>query len=81
MQNLNNKLALITGASSGIGKACAERLAAQGASLILCARRLQRIEDLAQTLTQKHNIACHTLELDVRDRQQVETTFQKWSTY
>ena len=43
---LNNKIVLITGASSGIGSACAECFANEGANLIIAARRLNRLMEL-----------------------------------
>lgn len=64
-QVLNNKIILITGASSGIGEACARRLAADGARLILCARRVERLQTLAQELHQTHGTQCLVQQLDV----------------
>ncbi len=65
---LKDKLVLITGASSGIGRACAEAFAREGCPLILAARRRDRLEALAATLeTETHLVA-----LDVRDREAVE---------
>ncbi|HEY0026185.1 MAG TPA: SDR family NAD(P)-dependent oxidoreductase [Longimicrobium sp.] len=62
---------LITGASAGIGQACARAFAAAGARLILTARRFERIERLAAELREEHGTECHLLELDVRDRESV----------
>ena len=62
----------ITGASSGIGQACAEVLAKEGYNLLLCARRLNRLEKLRDTLlTAYPTIQIHIFELDVRDAEQV----------
>lgn len=59
---------LITGASSGIGEACARAFAAAGARLLLCARRVDRLARLAKELdTEVHHVA-----LDVRDRHAVD---------
>jgi len=65
------KTALITGASSGIGLACAELLAAQGYDLILTARRQDRLKEIEAKLTAAYNITLQTLCLDVRDKAQV----------
>ncbi|MGH3665198.1 MAG: SDR family NAD(P)-dependent oxidoreductase [Egibacteraceae bacterium] len=62
---------LVTGASSGIGRACAEAFAAAGARLLLCARRTDRLAELAG----KFDTEVHTFALDVRDRAAVEATF------
>lgn len=77
MQSLKNKIVFITGASSGIGKACAEQCAALGANLIISARRIDRIRQLADDLIKKHHVQVLPLELDVRNRKQVETTLQQ----
>lgn len=71
MSTLNNKTALITGASSGIGAATAHALAREGAKLILAARRLERLEALAHELKDKYQASCFILELDVRDSETV----------
>ncbi len=61
-----NKTALITGATSGIGKATAELFAEHGIHLILCGRRQKRLDELRATLGTKTKI--HTLNFDVRDK-------------
>lgn len=61
--------ALITGASSGIGKATAERFAQEGIDLILCGRRETRLAELKTALSEK--VRVHTLCFDVRDKEAV----------
>jgi len=68
---LKNRIALITGASAGIGEACAEVFAREGARLILAARRREKLESLAARLKDGHDTDYHLLELDVRDREAV----------
>jgi 3-hydroxy acid dehydrogenase/malonic semialdehyde reductase len=61
---LENRVALVTGATSGIGLACAERLVAEGARVVAAGRRADRLATLAARV----GPALHPLPLDVRDR-------------
>ena len=72
MNDAASKLVLITGASSGIGAACARRFAADGADLALWARREARLAELADELSGSHGSAVRTAGVDVRDRAAVE---------
>ncbi|MCW5514858.1 SDR family NAD(P)-dependent oxidoreductase [Muriicola sp. Z0-33] len=60
------KIALITGATSGIGKATAELFADNAIDLILCGRRQDRLDELREVLGKK--VKVHTLSFDIRDR-------------
>ncbi|KZN37978.1 hypothetical protein N480_14640 [Pseudoalteromonas luteoviolacea S2607] len=62
-----NKVALISGANRGIGKAVASSLAKQGNNLILVARNQLEIEDLADTLCAQYKIKIATIICDIRD--------------
>lgn len=68
MTDLKDKVVLITGASSGIGEACAHKFAERGAKLILAARRFDRLEKLKGEL----DTECHIIALDVRNRDAVK---------
>ena len=67
MNRLAGKCVLITGASAGIGEACAKAFAESGANLLLSARRIERVQKLAEHLSEKHDIQVHTSRLDVTD--------------
>ncbi|RFZ85670.1 SDR family oxidoreductase [Mucilaginibacter terrenus] len=70
------KIALITGATAGIGEACARLFAREGYNLILTGRRMQRLERLAQSLNDKYNVQVAVSCFDVRSRQQVTENLQ-----
>ena len=58
-------LAFVTGASSGIGQAFAERLAADGHDLIVVARRRERLEELKRSLESAHGVFVEVLAADL----------------
>jgi serine 3-dehydrogenase len=66
--DLTNRRVLVTGGSSGIGRACADAFAARGCRLLLAARRKDRLDALAKTLREQHGVEVLTAALDVRDR-------------
>jgi NADP-dependent 3-hydroxy acid dehydrogenase YdfG len=70
--SLKDRIVFITGASSGIGAACARAFAAEGARLLLAARRVDRIEAMKADLLQDGAAAAHAFSLDVQDRDAVE---------
>jgi 3-hydroxy acid dehydrogenase / malonic semialdehyde reductase len=73
MQAIKDRIVLITGASSGIGEACAYAFAEVGARLILTARRSPRLETLKTQLEQQFKAEIFLLTFDVRDRLSVTT--------
>ncbi|REC94919.1 SDR family oxidoreductase [Kushneria indalinina] len=71
-RDLTDRVAVVTGASSGIGEATARVLAAEGVNVVLVARSADRIEALADELGER----AHALPTDVGDPAQVERLFQ-----
>jgi NADP-dependent 3-hydroxy acid dehydrogenase YdfG len=65
---MTTKTAFITGASSGIGKACAQAFAAQGYNLILCSRSIDKLEQTATHILKEYAVQILTTELDVRNK-------------
>jgi len=72
MQDLKDKIVFISGASSGIGEACANIFAKEKANLILVARRIERLEILSEKLKSDYQIKIKNLNLDVRNRNEVD---------
>jgi 3-hydroxy acid dehydrogenase / malonic semialdehyde reductase len=84
MQAIKDRIVLITGASSGIGEACAYAFAEVGAKLILTARRSPRLETLKTHLEQQFKAEVFLLTFDVRDRTSVTAALDglppQWQT-
>lgn len=82
MHILKDKLVFISGASSGIGQACAEVFAKAGAKLILCARNKEKLTDIATDLKARYGTVSLTIQLDVQDKtavhQACDTLPQEW---
>lgn len=76
MTNLNGKIALVTGASSGIGAATAAKLAEAGAKVGIAARRTDKLEDLKKKIEAKGGEAL-VIEMDVVDTTSVEAGVKK----
>lgn len=79
-----NRIVFITGATSGIGKACAEKFAASGDHLIINGRRRDRLDELKNSLKKKFKIEILNAAFDVRDRKEVfdciESFDDKWKS-
>lgn len=69
-QPLSDSVAVVTGASSGIGNAIAIELAACGAKVAVAARRLENLEELVKTIKDKGGEAI-AIQTDVTDKEQV----------
>ena len=66
------RLAMVTGASSGIGEAFADRLAADGWDLVLVARRRDRLEEVAERVKAAHGVSAVVLDVDLANAVQLE---------
>ncbi|MBH0229497.1 SDR family oxidoreductase [Halobacillus yeomjeoni] len=76
MNELTKKAAIITGASSGIGKAIAHHLAEQGADVVLAARRSERLKELAEEIQQTYEVKAKVVETDVTNKEDMERLVQ-----
>ena len=76
---MNRKTVLITGASSGIGKAFAEKFAQEGWDLVITARRQQQLEELADKLGQRYNSKITVIAADLADPQAPQAIYDEVS--
>lgn len=76
-----NRIALITGATSGIGEATAEKFASEGINLILTGRRSELLENLKNRLVKKYDIEVLPLNFDVRNNEEVVASFNTLNNY
>jgi 3-hydroxy acid dehydrogenase / malonic semialdehyde reductase len=74
MNELRNKIVFITGASAGIGEACANLFAEAGANLILAARRIDKVNKLSDKIRRKYKVKIKAFKLDVRNNDEVTGT-------
>ena len=70
-----NKIAIITGATAGIGKACAEKFAQNNYNLIITGRRAERLDAIKAEFEKAYNINVYSLNFDIRERLAVESAF------
>ncbi|MGH7331843.1 MAG: SDR family oxidoreductase [Candidatus Rokuibacteriota bacterium] len=69
---LRGKIAMVSGASKGIGRAVAEKLAAEGTSLSLCARSEARLRAVAGEIETKHGVACVACRADLTQAEDIQ---------
>lgn len=73
---LKDKIVFISGASSGIGEAAVIRFAKEGAILVLCARNIEKLDNLKNQLVKEYQVEVHTYKLDVRDKKAIDGVFE-----
>ena len=74
--NFKNKVIVITGASSGIGEAAAEKFAKKGANIVLVARRKDKLEEVEKKLS-KYQVKILVQVCDVSNKEQVKQMYEK----
>ena len=76
MFDLNGRVAVITGASSGLGKQMARAFAKQGANLVLLARRVEKLDELKKELEQENHATVIAVKCDVTNVEEVNDAAQ-----
>ena len=71
MESLKGKTVFITGVTSGIGKSCTYAFAKEGANLVISARRLNLVQEIAGDISKKYGVKIHPVKLDVSKRDEV----------
>ncbi|AXF57963.1 2,4-dienoyl-CoA reductase [Salicibibacter kimchii] len=71
---MEGKTAIVTGGSNGMGKAMAERFASKGANVVITGRKEERLANAKADIQPKTNAGVHTVQMDVRDRDDVQRT-------
>ncbi len=79
MNRLNGKVVIVTGSSSGIGKAIALRFGEEGAKVVLAARRLQLCNEIVKRII-KNGGEAYAIQMDVSDEKQVAALIQRTIT-
>ncbi|MFS0645872.1 SDR family oxidoreductase [Siminovitchia sp. 179-K 8D1 HS] len=77
MGPLQGKTAVVTGASSGIGAAIAKELAAEGANVVLAARRIDRLHEMEQEMNRQGRGKVFAVRTDMANREEVEEMVKK----
>ena len=77
MFNLKGQVAVVTGASSGLGRQMAEAFAKQGADLAILARRVERLEELKARLEKEYKIKVLPVKVDVTSTEEIDAAAEK----
>jgi 3-hydroxy acid dehydrogenase/malonic semialdehyde reductase len=81
MTDIKDKIALITGGTSGIGKATAIALAKNGCNIIITGRREDRLNELKNMLEKEYKVKCLSLNFDIRIQGEVEKAIAELNTF
>lgn len=76
MFNLKNRIAVISGASSGLGRQMSLAFAKQGADVVMLARRMERLEELKKEI-EKNNVKCLAIKCDVTKTEDIENAVKE----